>query len=63
MLNRSIRFCKSEMSMLMKYKTFLLDNKNDIKKTDGAFKAITAKCMMNRSVLFRESKMLSKLSV
>ena len=51
------------MSMLMKYKTFLLDNKNDIKKTDGAFKAITTKCMMNRSVLFRESKMLSKLSV
>ena len=34
-----------------------------LKKTDGIFKAITAKCMMNRSVLFRESKILNKLSV
>ena len=49
--------------MLMKYKNFLFDNKNDIKKTDGFYKAITAKCMMNRSVLFHESKMLSKVNV
>ena len=49
--------------MRMKYKNFLLDNKNDIKKTDGFHKAITAKCMMNRSVLIRESKMLSKVKV
>ena len=27
--------------MVKKYKDFLLDNKNDIKKTDGIFKAIT----------------------
>ena len=31
MLNRLIRFRKGEMSMLIKNKDFLLDNKNDIK--------------------------------
>ena len=31
MPNRSVRFCKREMSMLIKTKDFLLDNKNDIK--------------------------------
>ena len=41
--------------MVMKYEYFLLDNKNDIGKTNGIFKAIVAKCMVNRSILYREA--------
>ena len=41
--------------MVMKYKDFLLDNENDTKKTDRIFKTIVAKCMLNRSILFREA--------
>ena len=37
MLNRSTRFRKSDMSMLLKFKDFLLDNENDVKKTDKTF--------------------------
>ena len=32
MLKKQIRFHKSEIIMITKYKDFLLDNKNDIKK-------------------------------
>ena len=39
---------------------FLLDNIDHIKKTDGIFKAINAKCTMNRSILFRESEFKKK---
>ena len=55
MLNRLIRFCKSEMFMVMKYKDFLPNRIEYIKKTDRIFKAINTKCTMNRSILFRES--------
>ena len=56
MLNRSIRFRKGEMRMVMKYKDFLLENIDHIKETNKIFNAITAKCTVNRSILFRESE-------
>ena len=36
-LNKSIRFSKGEVFSLMKYKNFLLDNKNDIEKNRRDF--------------------------
>ena len=52
--NRSTRFPKDEMRIFMKYKNFLLDNIDHIKETNKIFNAITAKCTVNRSILFRE---------
>ena len=42
------------MFSVMKYKDFLLDNKNDIEKTDAVSKANNAKCIVNRSIKFCE---------
>ena len=53
-LNKSIIFCKGKLFSVMKYKDFLLDNKNDIEKTDRISKAINAKCVVNRSIKFYE---------
>ena len=36
-LNKSIRFSKGDVFSLMKYKNFLLDNKNDIEKNRRDF--------------------------
>ena len=41
---------------VMKYKVFFLNNKNHIKETDGIFDVITAKCIVNISIKFRESE-------
>ena len=49
-----ISFRKGEMFSVMKYKDFLLDNKNDIEKTDAVSKANNAKCIVNRSIKFCE---------
>ena len=44
------------MFKIMKYKNFLPNHIKNIKKTDGIFKAINAKCTMNRPILFRENE-------
>ena len=51
------------MCITMKYKDFLLDNIDHIKKTDGIFKMINAKCTMNRSILFRKSEFQKQKTV
>ena len=53
---RTEQMHQSEMLMFMKYKDFLLDNKNDIEKTDAVSKANNAKCIVNRSIKFCEKR-------
>ena len=60
-LNRSVRYCNGEIFSVEKYKDFFLNNKNHIKKIEGIFDVLTANCIMNRSLKFSKSKMLSKI--
>ena len=43
--------------MVMKYKDLVLNDKNRIKETNGIFKTIVTKCMLNRSIRFHKGEM------
>ena len=53
----ALKVCESEMFMVMKYKDFVHNDKNHIKETNGIFKAIAAKCILNRSIRLRKGEM------
>ena len=47
------------MLMVMKYKYFVFNDKNHIKKTNRIFKTIVKKCILNRSRRYCNGKMFS----
>ena len=53
------KVCEKEMLMVMKYKYFVFNDKNHIKKTNRIFKTIVKKCILNRSRRYCNGKMFS----
>ena len=53
------KVCESEMLVVMKYKNFVLDDKNYIKETNRILKTIVAKCILNRLIRFCKGEMFT----
>ena len=53
----ALKVRESEMLMVMKYKDFVHNDKNHIKETNGIFKTIAAKCILNRSIRLCKGEM------